>query len=69
VKPKILLVDDEVQLLAQMRWILDADYDIETATNEEDALNSFQRISSLGGGGRSFLKSGKPPGFGGFAVD
>jgi DNA-binding NtrC family response regulator len=41
VKPKILLVDDEVQLLAQMRWILDADYEIQTATNEEDALNAF----------------------------
>jgi DNA-binding NtrC family response regulator len=41
VKPKILLVDDEVQLLAQMRWILDADYEIQTATNEEDALHAF----------------------------
>jgi DNA-binding NtrC family response regulator len=41
VKPKILLVDDEVQLLAQMRWILDADYEVQTATNEEDALNAF----------------------------
>lgn len=40
-KPKILLVDDEVQLLAQMRWVLDADYEIQTATNEEDALNAF----------------------------
>jgi DNA-binding NtrC family response regulator len=34
-------VDDEVQLLAQMRWILDADYEVQTATNEEDALNAF----------------------------
>jgi DNA-binding NtrC family response regulator len=41
VKPKILLVDDEVQLLAQMRWVLDADYEIQTATNEEDALRAF----------------------------
>jgi DNA-binding NtrC family response regulator len=41
VKPKILLVDDEIQLLAQMRWVLDADYEIQTATNEEDALNAF----------------------------
>ena len=40
-KPKILLVDDEVQLLAQMRWVLDADYEIKTATSEEDALNAF----------------------------
>jgi DNA-binding NtrC family response regulator len=41
VKPKILLVDDEEQLLAQMRWVLDADYEILTATNERDALNAF----------------------------
>jgi DNA-binding NtrC family response regulator len=41
VKPKILLVDDEDQLLAQMRWVLDADYEILTATNERDALNAF----------------------------
>jgi DNA-binding NtrC family response regulator len=34
-------VDDEVQLLAQMRWILDADYEVQTATNEEDALSAF----------------------------
>jgi DNA-binding NtrC family response regulator len=44
VKPKILLVDDEVQLLAQMRWILDADYEIQTATNEEDALTAFRTL-------------------------
>jgi len=44
VKPKILLVDDEVQLLAQMRWILDADYEIQTATTEEDALNAFSTL-------------------------
>lgn len=43
-KPKILLVDDEIQLLAQMRWILDADYEIQTATNEEDALNAFSTL-------------------------
>jgi len=47
VKPKILLVDDEVQLLAQMRWVLDADYDIQTATNEEDALNAFSTFHPL----------------------
>ena len=40
-KPKVLLVDDDIQLLAQVRWILDADYEIQTATNEEDALNAF----------------------------
>ena len=40
-KPKILLVDDEDQLLTQMRWVLDADYEILTATNEHDALDAF----------------------------
>ncbi|MGH9857359.1 MAG: response regulator, partial [Acidobacteriota bacterium] len=37
-------MDDEVQLLAQMRWILDADYEIQTATNEEDALTAFTTV-------------------------
>lgn len=40
-KPKILLVDDEDQLLDQMHWILDSDFEIFTATNESDALNAF----------------------------
>ena len=42
-KPKILIVDDEPQLLAQMRWVLDGDYDVLTATNEHDAINVFER--------------------------
>jgi DNA-binding NtrC family response regulator len=41
VKPKILLVDDQEQLLAQMRWVLDADFEIFTATNERDAFLVF----------------------------
>jgi DNA-binding NtrC family response regulator len=41
VKAKILLVDDQEQLLAQMRWVLDADFEIFTATNERDALIVF----------------------------
>jgi DNA-binding NtrC family response regulator len=41
VKPKILLVDDQEQLLAQMRWVLEADFEILTATNENDALDIF----------------------------
>ena len=40
-KPKILLVDDQEQLLAQMRWVLDADFEILTATNEGEALETF----------------------------
>jgi DNA-binding NtrC family response regulator len=41
VKPKILLVDDQEQLLAQMRWVLDADFEIFTATSEREALLVF----------------------------
>jgi len=41
VKPKILLVDDEEQLLAHMRWVLDPDYVVLTANNERDALIAF----------------------------
>lgn len=40
-KPKILLVDDEDQILAHMRWVLDSDYEIFTANNETDAFNLF----------------------------
>ncbi|HEY7554494.1 MAG TPA: response regulator [Candidatus Binatia bacterium] len=40
-KPKILLVDDDDRLLAQMGLVLGADYEILTATNERDALNAF----------------------------
>jgi DNA-binding NtrC family response regulator len=41
VKPKILLVDDQEQLLTQMRWVLNADFEVFTATNEGDALALF----------------------------
>ncbi|HEY7166869.1 MAG TPA: PEP-CTERM-box response regulator transcription factor [Candidatus Binatia bacterium] len=41
-KSRILLVDDEDNLLKQMRWALDADYDILTASNENDAIKAFQ---------------------------
>ncbi len=41
-KPKILLVDDEEQLLAHMRWVLAPDYEIFTANNEQDAYVLFE---------------------------
>jgi two-component system NtrC family response regulator len=43
VKPKILLVDDEETLLKQMRWALDADYEVFTASKEPDAVSVFTR--------------------------
>ena len=42
-KPKILLVDDEETLLKQMRWALDADYEVFTASKEPDAVSVFTR--------------------------
>ena len=41
VKSKILLVDDEESLLKQMRWALDADYDVRTASTENEAITVF----------------------------
>jgi len=42
VKSKILLVDDEESLLKQMRWALDADYEILTASTEAEAVAMFE---------------------------
>lgn len=42
-KAKILLVDDEESILKQMTWALEADYEVFTASNENDALNLFER--------------------------
>ena len=42
-KPKILLVDDEENILKQMRWALDADYNVLTTSNEGDAMSIFER--------------------------
>jgi two-component system, NtrC family, response regulator HupR/HoxA len=38
VRPVVLLVDDEPELLESMRLTLKDDYEIETATSAEDAL-------------------------------
>jgi len=43
VKPKILMVEDEENLLKQMRCLMEPDYEVFTASNEEDALQLFQR--------------------------
>ena len=42
-KPKLLLVDDEENILQQMRWSMEADYEIFTASTEEDATALFER--------------------------
>ncbi len=42
-KPKILLVDDEENILKQMRWALEADYDVFTTSVEGEALSIFEK--------------------------
>lgn len=43
VKRTVLLVDDEAEILKQMRRAFEADYDVLTATNENDAMIACQR--------------------------
>jgi two-component system, NtrC family, response regulator len=43
VKPKILMVDDEENILKQMRWALEADYDVYTTSTEGEAMNIFEK--------------------------
>jgi DNA-binding NtrC family response regulator len=42
VKSKILLVDDEENVLAQMRLIFEPDYEALTSSNEEEAIQVFR---------------------------
>ena len=42
-KPKILLVDDEENILKQMRWALEADYDIFATSTEGEAMSIFEK--------------------------
>ena len=42
-KPKVLLVDDEENILEQMRSALEAEYEVFTASNESEALKTFER--------------------------
>jgi len=43
VKPKILIVEDEENLLKQMRSLMEPDFEVFTASNEDHALQLFQR--------------------------
>ena len=42
-KPKILLVDDEENILKQMRWALDPDYEVFTTSDEGEAMSIFEQ--------------------------
>ena len=44
-KPKILLVDDEENILKQVRWALEADYDVFTTSAESEAMSIFEKES------------------------
>jgi two-component system NtrC family response regulator len=43
VKPKLLLVDDEENILKQMHWALEADYEVFSTSNEGEAMSLFDR--------------------------
>jgi len=43
VKPKILLVDDDENILKQMRWALEPDYDVFTISDEGEAMSAFEK--------------------------
>jgi two-component system NtrC family response regulator len=43
VKPKILLVDDEQNILNQMRWALEPDYHVFSTCDEGEAMSIFER--------------------------
>ena len=42
-KPKILLVDDEENILKQMRWSLEPDYQVFTTSDEGEAMSIFEQ--------------------------
>ena len=43
VKPKLLMVDDEENILKQMRWALEEDYDVYTTSIEGEAVSIFEK--------------------------
>jgi len=47
VNPKIFLVDDEENILKQMRWALEPDYEVLTSSVEGEALSLFEKEKLL----------------------
>jgi len=43
VKQKILMVDDEENILKQLRWALEPDYEVFTTSNEGEAMTIFEQ--------------------------
>ena len=56
-KPKLLIVDDDEDIRAQMKWALAQDYEVVTAGNRTEAVSAFTADRPL----VTLLDLGLPP--------
>jgi two-component system NtrC family response regulator len=56
-KPKILIVDDDEEIRTQLKWTLEAEYDLTLASNREEAANLFRERQPV----TTLLDLGLPP--------
>ena len=57
IKPKLLIVDDDEEIRTQMKWALSRDYDLLTAGDRPEAIETFRRERPL----TTLLDLGLPP--------
>ena len=57
IKPKLLIVDDDEEIRTQMKWALSRDFDLLTAGDRPEAIESFRRERPL----TTLLDLGLPP--------
>ena len=57
IKPKLLVVDDDEEIRTQMKWALSRDFDLLTAGDRPEAIESFRRERPL----TTLLDLGLPP--------
>jgi two-component system NtrC family response regulator len=57
IKPKLLVVDDDEEIRTQMKWALSRDFDLSTAGDRPEAIESFRRERPL----TTLLDLGLPP--------
>jgi two-component system NtrC family response regulator len=57
IKPKLLIVDDDEEIRTQMKWALSRDFDLITAGDRPEAIESFRRERPL----TTLLDLGLPP--------
>ena len=57
IKPKLLVVDDDEEIRTQMKWALSRDFDLITAGDRPEAIESFRRERPL----TTLLDLGLPP--------